>query len=210
MDECYYPQYKDYLYIWIMGKQNQYKKDHIEKFTWGKTAKYKYFDFYVHQIHGRVKLWFNNIVEEEIYNEDNENLFYLHFQIANLLQCSTLFEEFYKVLLNYVEKPTIKVILCCSGGLTTSLFSIRLQELSDLHGYSIKFDAQGIQMLSNVYKDYDAVFLAPQIAYKVPSTIKTVKNKIPVEALNTADFATNNFSNVLDAIVNTLERTHEL
>ena len=82
---------------------------------------------------------------------------------------------------NYLCLPTIKlgesifnnvntnkILLSCSGGLTTSYFAYSMQEIFKRQGLDIVVDAVGYMEIDKVIDDYDMVLLAPQVAYLLP------------------------------------------
>ena len=62
-----------------------------------------------------------HIIEMEVINKKNATSeFYIHFQYNNNAHALSLYQEFEDALIQTKEKHTLNVLLCCSGGLTTS------------------------------------------------------------------------------------------
>lgn len=125
-----------------------------------------------------------HIIELSVTNPLNDDIvFYLHFQLNSLKHAIELFDEMLDTIKNLIDKPVTKVLLCCSGGLTTSYFASKLNEASNLLDLDFQVDAIGYQQLFDVGNQYDIILLAPQISYqhaKAQETLKdTVVLKIP-------------------------------
>ena len=45
--------------------------------------------------------------------------FYLHFQMKNMKHALELFNEMLEIIQTLVNRPQVKILLSCSGGLTT-------------------------------------------------------------------------------------------
>ena len=64
------------------------------------------------------------IIELKVTSKKRKELdFYLHFQMNTLKHAVSLFNEMITCLLKLDYEAKTKVLLCCSGGLTTSYFA---------------------------------------------------------------------------------------
>ena len=54
--------------------------------------------------------------------------FFLHFQMTEIDHARTLFEELEKTLLTLDDAHPLKILLCCTSGLTTSYFASELNK----------------------------------------------------------------------------------
>lgn len=63
------------------------------------------------------------------------------------------------------NKPITKVLLSCTGGLTTGFFAQRINKVVQLLDLNLKVDAIGYNQLYEVGNKYDIILLAPQISY---------------------------------------------
>ena len=101
--------------------------------------------------------------------KDNDTKFYMHFELLDKVRAFLLFEEMEEVFLSLKDKQKHKVLLCCTGGLTTSYFAAELNKTARLLKYDYEFDAVGYDDLYNkVFSDaYSFVLLAPQIRHRL-------------------------------------------
>ena len=119
----------------------------------------------------------------------------------------------FNTFFNYLCLPTIKlgesifnnvntnkILLSCSGGLTTSYFAYLMQEIFKREGLDIVVDAVGYMEIDKVIDDYDMVLLAPQVAYLLPQLKNKYGNKIFI--IDSLDFATNDFNAIIKKAVN--------
>ncbi|MEG0275796.1 MAG: ROK family protein [Coprobacillus sp.] len=119
-----------------------------------------------------------NIIEFSVKNLDkNELEFYLHFQIKNIKHVVDLFNEMFETIYKLTSKPTLKVLLTCTGGLTTGYFADRINEVALLLDMDIHVDAVNYMNLYKVGEEYDMIMLAPQISYMYAKTCGILKDK---------------------------------
>src|SRR5699024_4826294 len=85
-----------------------------------------------------------NIIELSVTNTMTQNIeFYLHFQMKTMKHATELFNEMMNNILQLVDKPKIKILLSCSGGLTTSYFASKLNEAAQILDYHYEVRAIG-------------------------------------------------------------------
>lgn len=138
--------------------------------------------------YGHSEITFNNmnIIELMVTNTTNNNIeFYLHFQMKNLKHALELFEEMLECVKKLVNKPIIKVLLSCSGGLTTSFFAEKLNEAADLLLLDFKFSAVPYNRLFEEGIKYDVILLAPQISYMHAKVQEILNDKIVLKLPST-------------------------
>lgn len=142
------------------------------------------------------QITFNNmsIIELNVVNTfTNEIDFYLHFQMKTMKHAVELFNEMLDCIKKLVKKPTIRILLSCSGGLTTSFFALKMNEASELLSLNYEVSAIGYNELFNKGNEYDVILLAPQISYmhaKVQQILKEqVVIKIPPQVFAKYDVA---------------------
>jgi cellobiose-specific phosphotransferase system component IIB len=146
-----------------------------------------------------------NIIELQVTNTlNNENEFYLHFQMKTLKHALDLFNEMISVIKNLIHKPKLKILLSCSSGLTTSYFAENLNEASHVLHLDYHFDAIGYSQLNNKANDYDMILLAPQIAYEHAHVQELYANKVVLK-IPSSVFAKYNCGEMLSIIRNTQE-----
>lgn len=119
------------------------------------------------------------IIELCVINKQNERLeFYIHFQMQNLKHAKKLFEEMQACIYNLINKPTIKVLLSCSGGLTTGYFAEKLNQTAELLELDYQFQAIGFEKLLVTKQDFDVLLLAPQISYQCAKIQEIFNDKL--------------------------------
>lgn len=178
------------FYQWLLLNREEYKKHHVETLI-KEDIDCKVIFFESEEKFGRVTIWDTNVVEEQLYRKkDGSSAFYLHFEIANIGQCRYLFLEFYHCLVKRSAGRRFRVLVCCTGGLTSCLYAAKLQELADLKRYNIRIDATAFTYLKDRYDDYDLIFLAPQVAHQAAQVKMAVPKDLPVRNINPTDYAT--------------------
>lgn len=191
----------DIFYHWIILNQNKYMKHHINTSVIVDDGLRRKIKLEAKDVTGYVTIWNNYICEEEIFKKtDKSLLFYLHYKMINIGQCSHLFQEFYQALKSQDIIPPKRILLCCSGGLTTSLFASKTQELIALEKSNYEIQAIGYHQLQGEYKKYDALYLAPQISYLEPDAITIVHHEIPIYCVPPGIFARQDIKGFLDII----------
>lgn len=160
-------------------------------------------------IYGMIEFHENNIIELSVKDSKNDdNLFYLHFQMHDMNSSLQHFNTFFQ----YLTKPSFqhqdidiqdikvhKILLSCSGGLTTSYFAHSIQEIMNQKNLGIQVDAVGYTDIDFVADEYDLILLAPQISYMLPEYKKKYGNKVmSIEAM---DFATYRFDNIIEKAI---------
>lgn len=190
MDEFYYSLTKEIFYQWIVLNENEYKKHHVQILV---TTDFKSRVIYFESKDkfGRVIVWDNNLIEEQLFKKaDGTSVFYLHFEINHIGQCRYLFNEFYQCLIRKSSGSRFKVLVCCSGGFTSSLFAAKLQELVEIKSYNIKVESVAFSYLPSHLGGYDMVFLAPQVAHQAAKVKQFISKDIPVRRINPTEYAT--------------------
>lgn len=184
---------------WIYGNKSKYDFKIVcsleSNETYNKTITFKYYN-----IIGSIVVWNNGIIEEQIYDEDENLLFYLHYKLVSLSQGQKLFYDFYESLTKHTKTPPLKILLCCSGGLSSSFFANKLAELISLKHLNYEIIPIGFYQLNKSYRDCDAIYLAPQISYLEPQAMNIVKNEIPIRCITPSVYATYNYRELLDMI----------
>lgn len=145
---------------------------------------------------GYASITFNNldIIEFIVTNaKTKENEFYLHFQYKTFSHAKKLYKELMDAYNHLSKKVVFKVLLCCTGGLTTSYFAGRVREALKLLKLDYDIQATSYLNLYNEIEKYDLVMLAPQIAYESKRITNLFKDKrvleIPTKVFATYDVA---------------------
>lgn len=200
MDEFYNDLYGDLIFSWIKSlcKQHQLPDfDYIENKTYKKAI------ICQNDLNGTVTYWIqDNIIEEEIRDQGDHSLFYLHYNIISLKQCYYFVKDFINSFINFLKLSNIHVLLCCSGGLSSTLFSDHLQSIANDYHYPITFKAVGVNKVKDVIDDYDMILLAPQVAYMQPDILQMCHHQQEVICISANDFATQNYHQLFFEIAN--------
>ena len=97
-----------------------------------------------------------NIIELNVISKiDQESGFFLHFQMNNINHAINLFYEMVECLKTLIKKPKIKILLCCSGGLTTTYFAYKIDEAIQLFALDYEIAATGYNELFKKGEQYD-------------------------------------------------------
>ena len=92
-----------------------------------------------------------------------------------------------------------KIVLLCSGGMSTSVLAKKIQEVADQEGFEAVISAHGVAQVMEVGHDADAVLLGPQIRY----TLDKIKGQLPdkpVAVIDMRDYGTMNGQSVLNEV----------
>ena len=119
------------------------------------------------------------VIEQIVTNlADDENKYYLHFELKDLAHAKKLFADMLDVLFELKNQQKIKILLCCTSGLTTSFFKDKLNEATNLLELDLEFNAVDFSQLYKVGFDYSVILLAPQIAFRFEETREVFHDKI--------------------------------
>lgn len=123
MDEFYKELYVIYFRKWIFQKKNKTCKVYAD------PSDQDILLLENENSLGRVTFNQYLIIELSIQNKKTSEIeFYLHFQMKNLNHTLKLFNEMFKCLNKNNDIPIQKILLICSGGLTTGYFVEKLNE----------------------------------------------------------------------------------
>ncbi|MEG0547747.1 MAG: hypothetical protein RR428_01700 [Coprobacillus sp.] len=161
------------------------------------------------EVYGVIEFHDDNIVELTIKDNDSkENIFYLHFQMHDLNSSLRQFNTFFQYLscpisehknIDVNDTSIQKILLSCSGGLTTSYFAYSIQEIMNQKKLGIQVDAVAYTDIDNVADQYDIILLAPQISYMLPRYKE--KYGCKVMGIESVDFATSNFEGIIQKVL---------
>ena len=147
-----------------------------------------------------------SIIEFKVMNNISKNVeFYIHFQMNTFKHALELYNDMLDTIKGLVEKPVIKVLLSCSGGLTTTYFANEIKKGADVLHYPMEVSAVGYNNLFNVGEDYDVILLAPQISYIYPKVKEILKDKIVLK-IPSKIFASYNVGEMLEIIANEINK----
>lgn len=108
------------------------------------------------------------VVELSIVDKDcpDEPKFFLHFELDDEKHAEELFSEMTEALQQSDRYETTRVLLCCTAGLTTTMFAGKLQEAAKTLSLDYSFEALPLAEAQASGGDYDVVLLAPQVGYQ--------------------------------------------
>ena len=151
-----------------------------------------------------------NIIELTIINRINHEIeFYLHFQMSTLNHAIELFQEMIDCMHSLIQQPTIKVLLSCSGGLTTSFFASKINEAFAVLNFHYEASAIGYTQLFDAGENYDIILLAPQISYLQAKVQSIFKDKA-VLSIPPQIFATYDVGAIIQLIVETIKQKKKI
>lgn len=110
-----------------------------------------------------------------------EPKFFLHFELEDEARAEELFGEMASELQHEDLFGTTRVLLCCTAGLTTSMFANKLAEAAKTLSLDYTFDAIPLEQARAQGGSYDAVLLAPQVAYQRDAVAKSFPESVVVQ-----------------------------
>ncbi len=121
------------------------------------------------------------VAEYRILDENSETVFYLHFELEDIDHAQELYHEMLESLRKFSTAKTTEALLCCSCGLTTSYFMMKLNDAAESMGVKIHFDAVPYERLYDTARDKDVILIAPQIGYQLKNAKTILADKIVTE-----------------------------
>ena len=95
-----------------------------------------------------------------------ENRFFLHFELEDLDRAKQLFGEMTEVLQEPCDADGTRVLLCCTVGMTTTMFAGKLSQVAETLSLDYSFEAKALEDAKREGGSYDAVMLAPQVGFR--------------------------------------------
>ncbi len=182
MDEFFFQENLDVFKKWVC-----YQIQNDSRLSWEKYDERTLKIYYKNKV-ARFVMWPNGIIEEVIH-EDDQLIFYLHYQLQNFHYAIDLFQ---RMIIQLTENHDIlkhQILLCCTGGMTTGYFAEKMNKYCQLNQIPVQVSATAFYNLENVYQDYEMIFVAPQLRYKVMKLREKLKQVI-VENIDPIVFAT--------------------
>lgn len=136
-----------------------------------------------------IKIEESLIVEFKILSKKDDSVkFYLHFELKDEEHAKQLYDEMVGTLLSLKNEKTIKVLLSCTAGLTTSMFAENLNSIAGMMNLDYQFDAVSYLNIYEEVDKYDVVLIAPQIGYMLQRLQDSLSDKLVLQ-IPTAIFA---------------------
>ena len=93
----------------------------------------------------------------------------------------------------------LKILLCCSAGMSTSLLVTKMQAAAKEQGIECSIQAMAEGEVKNHEDEMDVLLLGPQVRFMKGDFEKRLAPKgIPLEVINMADYGMMNGEKVLD------------
>lgn len=134
---------------------------------------------------------------------DSECIFFLHFELNDLVQGKKFYNEMATALDGQLNREIQHVLLCCTCGITTTFFSNKLNATATSLGLDYDFAAVPIDQAREDGKDFVAVLLAPQVAHQRKSLEEALPNTVIIE-MPAAIFGAYDAQGALRLVVDTL------
>lgn len=148
------------------------------------------------------------IMEFRVTDAGGESAFYLHFELTDTERAKELFGEMKTCLLKQKADNVLHVMLCCTAGLTTSYFTMKLNDSAKAMELKMDFEAVPYERLYEKCTEKDAVLLAPQISYRLKEAQKILTDKT-VLAIPAALFGTYDTLGVINFVRDSFEKAEE-
>ncbi|MBR4471706.1 MAG: ROK family protein [Erysipelotrichaceae bacterium] len=124
----------------------------------------------------------NVVVEMKVISKkDEEDRFYLHFELRDLDYAKELFDQMVESFNGLEKEKNHKILLSCTGGLTTLFFATKLNDAAKVLNTPVEFDAVGFEQLYERAFEYDVILLAPQIKHMHDKAQEILKDKIVMD-----------------------------
>lgn len=199
MNEVYKELLTPIMYKWVSAKENAQPCQNSCSVC-----------FCNEKYHAKIEFYENNLIELSIQDKSNgESLFYLHFEMYDIKTTRENIQSFFEFLKHPILKETLdirnkqsdtlKILLCCTSGLTTSYLAYLMQEALNQNHRCVDVDAINYLELDSIQEQYDYILLAPQIAYRYQELRQKYGEKIMM--INTIDFASGNVNRILNQFV---------
>lgn len=139
---------------------------------------------------------------------DGDTEFFLHFELVSLERAQELYNEMASVLYDLIHPQVRKVLICCSVGMTSTFFSIKLNEEAERIGLGYEFSAMSIEEAKRKGNDYAAVLLAPQVGHLRSQAASELPNT-PVIEIPSKIFGTYDVNAALRLVTDALSGARE-
>ena len=117
------------------------------------------------------------IIELCVMNKRTDEMaFYLHFQFKTLKHAISLFEEMDQCIKKMIDQPICRLLLCCSGGMTTAFFADKIKNGIKVLNLNMEVAATSYQKIYNVAQNYASYNVGALITF-VEESLKHKENK---------------------------------
>lgn len=98
----------------------------------------------------------------------------------------------------------VKILLCCSAGMSTSLLVTKMKKSAEERKIDSKIWAISIDEITRITENPDVILLGPQIKYHRQEIEEQITN-IPIDVIPMVDYGTLNGEKVLDLALNLIK-----
>lgn len=148
-------------------------RDHVRLVGKGTTGELNFYDFADEPEIVEMRLWRDGL--------EDQDLFFLHFGLEDLTRAQDLFREMLEAMSQQAYRDVTHVLLCCTSGMTTTLFATRMNEVARTLSLAFEFDALPFEEALREGTNYAAVLLAPQVGYRRKEVVAAFPGKIVLE-----------------------------
>lgn len=104
----------------------------------------------------------------------------------------------------------MNILLCCAGGMSTSLIVKKMQDAATEMGVEAKIWAIGEAQIVENLVNADVLLLGPQIRFKLNDFKKLAQDKhVPVEVISMIDYGRINGENILEQAMKLITQQKE-
>ncbi len=97
--------------------------------------------------------------------QDDEVRFFLHFELNDPAYARSLFDEMAESLFELENRKAVRILLCCTAGMTTTYFAQKLNEAAAFLRLDYSFEAVAYTNVFEEGLNYDVILVSPQIGY---------------------------------------------
>ena len=124
----------------------------------------------------------SEIAEMRIFRAtDDEQVFFLHFMMDDEEHARELFDEMAEAFVELGSQEARHVLLCCTCGITTSMFAAKMNEVAKALALDFDFEAKALDRALAEESDYVAVLMAPQVGYLRQKVIDAYPDALVIE-----------------------------
>lgn len=91
----------------------------------------------------------------------------------------------------------VKILLCCSAGMSTSLLVTKMKKVAKEKNIDSEIWAISVDEITKLIEMPDVILLGPQIKYHMQEVEEQIKN-VPIKVIPMIDYGTLNGEKVLD------------
>lgn len=103
----------------------------------------------------------------------------------------------------------IRIMLCCSAGMSTSMLVRKMQDVAQERGLAVEIAAYGVTEFDEQFSRYQVVLLGPQVKYMLKTLAdKAASAGIPVQPIEMMDYGMQRGDKVLDYALSLIEAAH--